>query len=107
LMHSQYVDETQIRTNAVGVRNIGEIPTRHFKAVKLSDLSLRLTAGTPGPGGGGVRLCFPLGMSLWWRNLRSSKLSRPHYHMWEGFVVKRSFCLNGVSSIPNTEVLTV
>jgi hypothetical protein len=81
LMRSQDVDETQIRTNAVGVRNIGEILTRRFKAAKLSDLSLRLTAGTPGPGGGGVRLCFPLGMSLRWKNLRSSKLSRPHYYM--------------------------
>ena len=47
-MHSQDADETQIRTNAIGVRNIGEIPTRRFKAVKLLDLSLRLTAGTSG-----------------------------------------------------------
>jgi hypothetical protein len=76
LMRSQDADETQIRTNAVGVRNIGEMLTRRFEAAKLLDLSLRLTAGTPGTGGGGVRLCFPLGMSLRWKNLRSSKLSR-------------------------------
>jgi hypothetical protein len=48
LMHSQDADETQIRTNAVGVRNIGEIPARRFKATKPWDLSLRLTAGTSG-----------------------------------------------------------
>jgi hypothetical protein len=59
LMRSQDADETQIQTNAVGVRNIGEITTRHFEAAELLDLSLRLTAGTPGTGGGGVTALLP------------------------------------------------
>jgi hypothetical protein len=62
LMRSQDADETQIRTNAVGVRNMGEIPAKRFEAAKLLDLSLRLTvgiAGTPGTGGGGGTALLP------------------------------------------------
>jgi hypothetical protein len=58
-MRSQDADETQIRTNAAGVRNIGEIKTRDFEAAKLFDLSMRLTAGTPGTCGGGVTALLP------------------------------------------------